>query len=350
MDAEIASCYTSVVSCKSEDYWWTDQDQFGDGKFMLNKVYVKKELQVNVKKSFAINLTTAEMTAGGLNPRCASAAQITIPAENDETSDVLIASLHLSGGYVDDEVAKAQIRAADVKDWLLNLRRLQLQTMVTALERHNVPNVIIGGDTNGFPAGSVDSCQGGRITWMASEIKEELGDEINAAHIERDFKAYITTPNGAGDCTRVPDGVQDDQSCDMSPNDPRYSTTIWGGRVDAFFTNVARASARIQPVGFGSNTDKRNGLGAFYRILSDHNPVWLTMALPDSKSVLAPLMSKNADLFPSDQPVCEERPGGANCDTAMEALYQACRQGVQGHELSSSVFRNARSKERASLM
>jgi hypothetical protein len=251
---------------------------------------------------------------------------------------------------VDDEVAKAQNRAADVKDWLLKLRKLQLETMVTALETHNAPNVIIGGDTNGFPAGSVDLCQGGRITRMASEIKKEMGDEVNAAHIERDFKAYITTPNGAGFFTRFPDGFQDDQSCGLSPNDPRYSTTIWGGRVDAFFTNVARASARIQPVGFGSNTDNRNGLGAFYRILSDHNPVWLTVALPGSKNVMAPLMSQNADLLPSKRSVCKEHPVGANCETAMDALYQACRQGVQGHGLSYSVLRNAGAKERASLM
>lgn len=273
MDAEINDCYQTVIKCKSEDYWWNEQYKFGDGKFMLNKVYIRKDLASSVKESFEIPLTTLPMLQGGLNPRCASVAKLEL-----NSVEFAVASFHLSGGYVDDEIAKAQARDQDVKDWIKNLRSLQLQTIRTELKKKNIENnIVIGGDTNGFPKGSVQDCQGGRIKWMADDLKKQgFNFDIKA------FEDYITTPSSEGTLTRVSDGVADSKSCKDAPNDPKYSTSIWGGRVDAFFTNAPTATAKIDPIGLGSNADKAKGPGPFYRILSDHNPVWLTVQFGNS--------------------------------------------------------------------
>lgn len=270
-DGEINSCYTAVSSCASEEYWWNDEYKFGDGKHMLNRVYIKSDLQATGVSGSSLTLTTQAMVTGGLNPRCAALATATIKGVA-----VTLGSFHLSGGYVDDEVASLQVALDDVKPWILNLRALELTTLVHGMGGR----VIIGGDTNGFPTGQVAACQGYRLgnilepAWIKKT--PSMNNAAGKLKMKNNFVQYITSPDSiAGGYSRmhaaVPSGgayIAEPAGADIC-SDATKSTTLWGGQPDQFYTNIARSGSMVLGTVGLSGAER----APFPRKLSDHNPI-----------------------------------------------------------------------------
>jgi hypothetical protein len=323
-------CYEEVMECKSERFWFTNDYRFGDGAKktlqaalgkellregskaqitavsaadsggmgakMQNKIYVLSDLvstkKIIRKKLWKVDLVDAGMlleedeagtvTKPGLNPRCAALAQLEIDGQS-----FTIGSFHLSGGYVDDEQAIDKVNDANEQRKFESIRQEQLTKILSSLPAGTpVDNqVIIGGDTNGFPSDQVDSCQGGRIDYLRKD-KRFLREGADAS-----FKKYVTTPDVIGDdlARRVDETIMLLSGGQQSSTQSRgrgadvcsswmASTTVWGGQPDQFFTkaNVQDAQAQVIPVGIQDTEAHKPRFG---KTLSDHNPVLFSCGL-----------------------------------------------------------------------
>lgn len=262
MDENIGSCYTAVSSCSSEEWWWNDKYRFGDGRQMLNRIYVKSSL-VSVLVSSSVKLTTKEMEEHGLNPRCAAVATLEC-----QGTRVTVASFHLSGGYVDDGVVAGQI-SGDAESWMKNIREVQLTTLRNAMASNtSASNVVMGGDSNGFPMSQAQPCQAKHVDDIAQ--KRSWGDAA-----KKQYMQYITIPETiSGDCRRLQHKMKQQHSGSEICSDAAMSTSAWGGQVDTFYTNVNSAESKVLPIGL-TNAEER----PFGRRLSDHNPILLKMSM-----------------------------------------------------------------------
>jgi len=329
-------CYTEINTCESERFWFTSEYRFGDGAKkalqaklgeslagqgfkktgikaaerkdfgaarMQNKIYVRSDLlqtqRIKMKKLWSVDLVDADMlleedkatgdvTKAGLNPRCATMARLEIDGQ-----PFTVGSFHLSGGYVDDEQAIAKANDKQERIKFQNIRQAQLRKILQSilsrsiLHSHGGSQVIIGGDTNGFPRDQAEPCQGGRIEFLRKQAK------FVAPGAEASFLKYVTTPDEIGLGTkRVDETVQlprrvltkrDDKKGQQSSvqslgrgadvcSSWMASTTVWGGQPDQFFTsaNVQNAQAQVLPIGL---QDTETHKPRFGKTLSDHNPV-----------------------------------------------------------------------------
>lgn len=305
----IADCYEEVVSCASEEYWWDERHRFGDGHRMLNKIYVRKDLKaseyIKVISKNKEGITSPFLQKKlKMNPRCVAAASLVVGGQG-----VAVASFHLSGGYVDDEVMIKMAKSFHVPKLLLRLREAQLEIIQKFVNQFTggQKRVVFGGDTNGFPEKQVEPCQGGRIDGIFDTEHEEVAEEDfsgehpvedhgdNKIKMEKkEFREYVTAPTtvknleGVEILKRVVEQVtttnspERDEDFDV-PTDPKticatakQSTSVWGGQPDAFYTNMeSDASAYILPYGIEQRTDGKEK--PFQRGLSDHNPVRLVL-------------------------------------------------------------------------
>lgn len=275
MDAPINSCYTAVASCESEEYWWQEKWKFGDGKHMLNRVYIRNDLGEVPVSTQTVALTTAEMHEGGLNPRCAAVATV-----NMHGKPVAFASFHLPGGYVDDELFFKQAQNANTtsKPWLMSgdasrpsLRAGVLETLSNALKG---TDIVLGGDTNGFPKDQIEPCQGERLEMLVRKWADatEVKSAMQAEEWVNQFESYLAVP------AKLP-GPRPLQRKMLSTPIPsgqptcttvEKSTTVWGGQPDQFFTNMD-GEAKVLAVGLAN--PKRSIAPPYERGLSDHNPI-----------------------------------------------------------------------------
>jgi hypothetical protein len=271
--ADVNSCYAAVASCRSEHYWWTDENKFGDGNVqgsgMLNKVYVRKSAISDDGWELVGSGVSLDLPHDGFeNPRCSATATFEVPCLKKMVS---FGSFHLSGGYVDDAAVLTKAKAsAEGLGFIQTVREKQLVYINEQLHCSSTA-CIIGGDTNGFPEAHKLHCQGGRLNGMFKAENKTASYDPAAAR--RVFENFLSIPDAVGSLRRL-NGASNHVPCTTGAETAQSSTTVYGGQPDEFYTNVGGALAQIQiSVGIECN---QAGFPPCVRKLSDHNPVILT--------------------------------------------------------------------------
>jgi len=302
-----SSCFKEVSRCASEDYWWTEKEQYGDGDIkgrMLNKIYVRESGLFGKLKPLSqgeISLTTTEMVTAGLNPRCMAYAKYAVGGK-----ELFLGSFHMSGGYVDDGVVSKMVGDGQIKNrsYITSVRKLQLQRMAEAGAKGT--RYILGGDTNGMPLRQASPCQENRLNNLLMPKWTQRRSNATTAEKEdmkKDFLEYVTAPETVDVATAdhetetvqlqrvplaafpffgAPKAVPEDQDGKKICTSSFKSTSKWGGQPDQFYTNVGvddtgRVTATAKVEGQVGLSPRRSP--PFYSLLSDHNPISLFLTL-----------------------------------------------------------------------
>merc|ERR1712129_464974 len=188
-----------------------------------------------------------------------------------------------------------QIASSNVKEWISNLRELELTTLVKTIgevDTNRDNGIIIGGDTNGLPSDQIEACQATSLAALSKRMLTGVSPHKVGPHIgmllrneeltdraKQEFKQYIVAPDTVGDSGAVGNvkRMHEHASCASSPEpdgsticgSPCMSTTAWGGQVDQFYTNVLGSAEVLGNLGLGATSAQP----PFVRKMSDHNPV-----------------------------------------------------------------------------
>eukprot|EP00931_Biecheleriopsis_adriatica_P028357 TRINITY_DN16913_c0_g1_i1.p1 TRINITY_DN16913_c0_g1~~TRINITY_DN16913_c0_g1_i1.p1 ORF type:complete len:439 (-),score=68.58 TRINITY_DN16913_c0_g1_i1:120-1436(-) len=280
-------CYQKVIGCPSEEFWGKRAEyEFGDAgwepyrtTYMMNNIWVHKKHLPELVSSWVVPLVSKELQETGLNPRCASVAHFVV-----RNRDIVVASFHLAGGYVDDNVFIEAIGRQSLTSRMHNIRSESISAIVDSVKErlgHNFTEatMILGGDTNGFPKTQTALTQSGRINGMIKPKWEELAPEgkLESSSFEKSKEDFVTTLTSPDEVEmlglrmqRVPQNhlKTDDTDKVRWSEDQRHGDEDWdfkmGNIADQFESEAAVPAETVIAKSSGSTTPRGGSPDQFY--------------------------------------------------------------------------------------